>query len=244
LSQPAVRLGGVATVDPSADQSVDQGADQSADQGADQSADESADRLAMTVPDAPGRLPAFSVVDIETSGLSTRRHRILQLAVARVEFDAQTGVGAIVDEWSSLVKLRWPWQRVGPRRVHGISRDRLRGAPATTDVLAEFARRTGRTVLVAHNMGFDWTFIERAARRHGVALDTNPRLCTLRLSRRLDPDRTRSHRLADLCERYEIVNEHPHDAAFDARCTALVLPHLLRAHGIASADDLVGFYER
>jgi DNA polymerase-3 subunit epsilon len=213
-------LGGVAVVDPSTDPT------------------------AMTVPDASGRLPAFSVVDIETSGLSTRRHRILQLAVARVEFEAAAGVGNIVDEWSSLVKLRWPWQRVGPRRVHGITRDRLRGAPAATDVLTEFAGRTRGTVLVAHNMRFDWTFIERAARRHGIELDTNPRLCTLRLSRRLDPDRAQSHRLADLCERYDIVNQRPHDAAFDARCTALVLPHLLRAHAIASADDLVGFYER
>lgn len=198
----------------------------------------------MAVVDTSGRLPAFSVVDIETSGLSTRRHRILQLAVARVEIDAATGTGDVVAEWSSLVKLRWPWQRTGPRRVHGITRDRLRGAPATTDVLTEFARLTGGTVLVAHNMSFDWTFIERAARRHGVTLDTTPRLCTLRLSRRLDPERTQPHRLADLCERYDIVNDHPHDAAFDARCTALVLPHLLAAHGVASADDLDVLYER
>jgi DNA polymerase-3 subunit epsilon len=207
--------------------------------------DPSADPTAMAVPGAGGGLPMFSVVDIETSGLSTRRHRILQVAVARVEIDPRAGsVGTIVDEWSSLVKLRWPWQRVGPRRVHGITRDRLRGAPATTAVLAEFARRTTGTVLVAHNMRFDWTFIERAARRHGVELDANPRLCTLWLSRRLDPDRRQSHRLGDLCQRYDIVNEHPHDAAFDARSTALVLPHLLLAHGVVSADDLTGFYER
>ena len=76
-------------------------------------------------------LPVFSVIDIETSGLSTRRHRILQIAVARVEG------GEIVDEWSSLVKLRWPWQRVGPRRVHGISRRTLRGAPRPDDALTE-----------------------------------------------------------------------------------------------------------
>ena len=210
--------------------------------------DPNAETSAVTTPDASGRLPAFSVVDIETSGLSTRRHRILQLAIARVELDtaddAADDADAVVDEWSSLVKLRWPWQRVGPRRVHGITRGHLRGAPSTTDVLSEFARRTSGTVLVAHNMDFDWTFIERAARRHGVALETTPRLCTLRLSRRLDPDRTQSHRLADLCERYGIVNEHPHDAAFDARSTGLVLPHLLLAHGVATADDLVGFYER
>ncbi len=185
----------------------------------------------------PG-LPVFSVIDIETSGLSTRRHRILQHAVVRVSGDE------IVDEWSSLVKLRWPWQRVGPRRVHGIGRSTLKGAPPAQQVLAEFARRIEDTVVVAHNMAFDWSFLDRAAAQHGVRLDPSHRLCTLWLSRRLDPDRELSHRLGDLCERYGVVNERPHDAVFDARATALVLPHLLEAHGIASECDLAPFYER
>ena len=183
-------------------------------------------------------LPSFSVLDIETSGLSTRRHRILQVAVARVER------GSIVGEWSSLVSLRWPWQRVGPRRVHGISRSQLRGAPASNDVLGEFASLTAGTVLVAHNMRFDWPFIERAARRGHIEVVPAARLCTLSMSRRLDPDRELSHRLGDVCQRYDIVNERPHDAVFDARVTALVLPRLLAALGVERAADLEPYYER
>lgn len=183
-------------------------------------------------------LPVFSVVDIETSGLSTRWNRILQVAVARVEG------GQVVDEWSSLISLRWPWRRVGPRRVHGITRRRLRGAPGTDDVLVQLAERTDGTVLVAHNMGFDWPFIERAARQSHVEIAPTARLCTLSLSRRLDPDRELSHRLGDVCERYGIVNERPHDAVYDARVTALVLPHLLAAHGVEHAVELDAFYER
>ncbi len=183
-------------------------------------------------------LPVFSVVDVETSGLSTRRHRILQVAIARVE------QGTIVDEWSSLIRLRWPWQRVGPRRVHGISRTRLRGAPDNREVIAAFAARTAGTVLVAHNMNFDWSFIARAARRNRVRVEPVARLCTLTLSRRLDPDRALSHRLTDVCDRYDVVNDRPHDAAADARATALVLPHLLAAHGIERSADLASFYER
>ncbi|MEZ5295243.1 MAG: 3'-5' exonuclease [Ilumatobacteraceae bacterium] len=189
-------------------------------------------------PDPDGRLPVFSVVDIETSGLSTRRHRILQIAVARVDG------GVVVDEWSSLVRLRWPWQRVGPRRVHGISRRDLRGAPDLASVLTEFAARTDGTVLVAHNMRFDWGFIERAARSNRVELVPPPRVCTLWMSRRLDPDRERSHRLADLCDRYGVGNDRPHDARFDARATAAVLPALLAEHGVTDAHGLAAFYER
>jgi DNA polymerase-3 subunit epsilon len=187
---------------------------------------------------AAGSLPRFAVVDIETSGLSTRRHRILQIAVVTVED------GIVVDEWSSLVKLRWPWQRVGPRRVHGIGRRQLRAAPAPASVLGELRARLDGAVFTAHNVSFDWAFIRRAARRADIALPDVERLCTLQLSRRLDPDRALSHRLADLCGRYAVGNDRPHDALHDARATAAVLPHLLRAHQVGAAADLETLYDR
>lgn len=189
---------------------------------------------ALDVPD----LPRFAVIDIETSGLSTRRHRILQVAVVIVEGSR------IVDEWSSLVRLRWWFQRIGPRRVHGIDRAMLRGAPRASEVLDELARRVDGSVVTAHNVGFDWPFITRAARRSHIALPAAPRLCTLRLSRSLDPDRQLSHRLADSCARYGISNDHPHDALHDARATALLLPHLLAGHGVQALTDLDALYER
>lgn len=164
----------------------------------------------------------FAVVDIETSGLSVRRHRILQIAVVVVDRD-----GAVLDEWSTLVRPRWPWSRLGPRRLHGLSRRQLRtGAPIAVAV-RELASRLDGAVLCAHNAAFDVAFLQRAAARAGVALPLAPRVCTLRLSRRLDPDRVRSHRLADLCTRYGVSLDHPHNALFDARATAAVLTHLL-----------------
>ena len=183
-------------------------------------------------------LPRFAVVDIETSGLSLRRHRILQVAVVTVDD------GVIVDEWSSLVKLRWPWQRVGPRAVHGIDRRMLRTAPDRRQVLQELAGRLDGTVFTAHNAAFDWSFIERAARRDRVELPQIQRLCTLRMSRRLDPERTASHRLDDLCVRYAVTNTRPHHALYDARATAAVLSHLLAASQVAGAADLDPLYER
>ncbi len=189
-------------------------------------------------PSSTEPLPRFAVVDIETSGLSLRRHRILQIAVVTLDG------GMVVDEWSSLVRLRWPWQRVGPRRVHGITRRSLRSAPRLDEVLSQLARRLDGAVFTAHNVAFDWAFVERAARRCGVALPTPSRLCTLRLSRRLDPDRQQSHRLSDLCERYGVVNDRPHDALFDARATAAVLPGLLAAHRVGDGRALAELYER
>ena len=188
-------------------------------------------------PGSPPSLPTFAVVDIETSGLSTRFHRVLQVAVVTV------ADGAIVDEWSSLIKLRWPLGRLGPRRVHGITRAMLRDAPPQREVFAELAQRVDGTVFTAHNVRFDWPFVERAARRAGVAITPAHQLCTLRLSRRLDPERQLSHRLGDVCERLGISNDRPHDALHDARATAEVLPHLLQAHRVRTGAELASLYE-
>ena len=119
-------------------------------------------------------LPRFAVVDVETSGLSSRRHRILQIGVVTVEGD-----GTVVDQWSSLVRLAWPWSRVGPRRVHGITRRALRGAPTAGEAMAELRRRLDGAVFTAHNADFDAAFIERAAARSGMTLQLDRRLCTL-----------------------------------------------------------------
>ena len=188
------------------------------------------------VPIGAGPLPRFCVVDLETSGLSTRRHRIVQLGLVTVEN------GVVVDQWSTLVRLRWPFQRVGPRHVHGLRRSHLRGAPRLREVLNELQQRLAGGVFTAHNAAFDAEFLARAARRAGIELPLDPQLCTLWLSRRLDPERQLSHRLGDLCVRYGVDAGRPHDALSDALATASVLPHLLAAHGIASADDLEPFY--
>ncbi len=188
-------------------------------------------------------LPNFAVVDLETSGLSSRRHRVLQIGVVIVTAD-----GCVVDRWSSLVRLRWPLQRVGPTKIHGITRATLRGAPALDTALDELGRRIDGSIFTAHNAAFDAGFLTRAVRRRPptdpVRRGLETQLCTLRMSRRLDPDREQSHRLADVCERYGVSLERPHDALADAEATAAVLPHLLRAHHVDDLADLEPFYVR
>lgn len=175
----------------------------------------------------------YAVVDIETSGLSVRRHRILQVACVTV------ADGAIVDEWESLVRLA-PLRRVGPRQVHGLERRQLRKAPPAGDVLRELAGRLDGATFVAHNVRFDWPFLARAARRAKVTLPDSPQVDTLWLSRRLDPDRQLLHGLAAVAERYGVVNDRPHDALHDARTTAAILPHLLAATAAVAASPTTG----
>ena len=168
--------------------------------------------------------PLFAVVDVETSGLRPRRDHLLQIAVVTVDAD-----GNVVDRWTTLVRLRRWWHRVGPRHIHGITRRRLRRAPAAREALRELAGRLDGRVFTAHNADFDAEFLEQSARRVGVDLVVERRVCTLELSRRLDPERQLTHGLAELCARYGVELTAHHDALADATATAAVLPHLLRA---------------
>ena len=176
----------------------------------------------------------FAVVDVETSGLSLRRHHVLQVGVVVVD-----GTGQVLQRWSSLVAPRSRWFfRVGPTELHGIHRRDLRAAPSAEVVLQQLATHLSGARFVAHNASFDLAFLQKAACRAGVELPIQQPLCTLRLSRQLDPQRQLSHRLGDLCARYQIQLVRPHDALADADATAAVLPHLLQAHHIDTVDQL------
>lgn len=191
----------------------------------------------MTHPDPRLDATRFAVVDIETSGLSPEHHRILQVGVVVVDAD-----GRISDRWVSRIGpgLAW-WRSVGPTDIHGLRRRDLWRAPRRRTVLDELARRLGTARFVAHNAAFDLSFLVVEARRSGVDLPINDPVCTLVMSRALDPGRTRSHRLGDLCARYDIPLEHAHDALADAEATAALLAHLLREHGVHDTAQLAAF---
>lgn len=182
----------------------------------------------------PVETQRFAVVDVETSGLDVRRHHVLQVGVVVVD-----GNGTVLSRWSTLIAPRHRWFfRVGPSSLHGIHRRHLRHAPPLVSVMRQLAARLTDTRFVAHNAPFDLAFLRKAATEAGVALPITDPLCTLRMSRALDPGRTMSHRLADLCVRYGVSLDRPHDALADAEATAAVLPHLLRAHGVVTVDQL------
>jgi DNA polymerase-3 subunit epsilon len=176
----------------------------------------------------------FAVVDVETSGLDVQRHRLLQIGVVVID-----GQGVVLDRWSSLVRPRQRWfYRVGPTELHGITHRAVRTAPPAAEVLVRLAQSLDGAIFVAHNASFDLAFLRQAAADADVHLPIAATLCTLQLSRRLDPDRRLSHRLGEICQRYGIDLVRPHDALADADATAVVLTHLLAAHGIDTAEQV------
>ena len=130
-------------------------------------------------PLAPGPSPTrFAVVDVETSGL-----RPTATGSCRSASCAVLGDGTVVDRWDTL--LRAPWRPLGGRDIHGLSRRTLRGAPRLARSPPAGPALDG-TIVCAHNAEFDWPFLRGLA--PGRLRRRTLRLCTLRLSRSLDPD--------------------------------------------------------
>ena len=160
----------------------------------------------------------FSVVDVETTGASAIYDRVIEVAVVRVRG------GEIVDRFETLVDPRIPVPSF-ITRLTGIDDRLLRGRPTFAEVAPRVREALDDGPLVAHNVAFDEAFLRHGFTRAGLTLDL-PRLCTLRLARRLLP-RLRSYRLDALAAHFGIAVGRRHRAGPDATTAALVLGRLL-----------------
>ena len=125
--------------------------------------------------------------------------------------------------------------------ITNITNEMVRHAPAFAEVAEPGAGGVlaGR-VFVAHNARFDWNFVSAEVRRaRDLALD-GPRLCTVRLARRLVKG-VRSCGLDNLTRFFGFDNRARHRAAGDALVTADLLARLLmlaREEGARTLQDL------
>ncbi|MCX4834477.1 TerD family protein [Streptomyces sp. NBC_01016] len=156
----------------------------------------------------------WALVDVETSGLIPRRDRVLSVAVVTIGRDGeQTG------EFSTLLD---PGCDPGPVDVHGLTTERLRGAPTFDQVAERIGAMLQNRVLVAHNAQFDYDFLAYEFARARTWLPVSQRLCTLALNRQVDPP-TADMKLGTLAAHYGVPQRHAHDALDDTRVLAGIL---------------------
>jgi DNA polymerase-3 subunit epsilon len=179
----------------------------------------------------------FVVFDTETTGLEPGHVLQLAFVVARAD-------GTVLERYSTYVKRRfWKPGRLGAHHVHGITRGHLRTGVPVSEALDSLERACSSGIPVAHNAAFDLKFLRSESERVGRTLSLGTTLCSLKLSRSLDPARSRRHKLGNLVEHYGLSEIPNHDALADAEATASVLPHLLREKGAMRFSDLVDYCE-
>ncbi len=160
----------------------------------------------------------FVVIDVETTGLSRKQDRILELAIVTTD-----PKGQVLDEWVSRFN---PQGRVGPTHIHGITEADVRDAPLFTDSLPDVNRLLMGHAIAAHNANFDLAFLRAEYARAGWTLPAVPSLCTLQASRVYLPS-LRRRRLPDCCLACGIKLRGAHSALGDAKATAALLAEFL-----------------
>ena len=104
---------------------------------------------------------SYVVFDIETTGFSPVKNRIIEIGAVKVV------EGKIVDRFSTFVNPRVPI----PFRIEqltSINDEMVMDAPGIEEVLPEFLKFCEGTIFVAHNANFDMSFIMENARRQGL----------------------------------------------------------------------------
>ena len=160
----------------------------------------------------------YAVLDVETTGLSPRGDRVIEVAVVLLDSN-----GRHEHEWTSRINPRQP---VGATHIHGITDADVAHAPFFEQVTPHLAGLLHGRALVAHNARFDSSFMRYEFGRANWSWPTVPMLCTLDASWHYMPHLDR-RRLVDCCWAAGVNLDGGHSALVDARATAELLGHFL-----------------
>lgn len=167
------------------------------------------------------RAPIYSVVDLETTGTNVNHgDRIIQIGCVLVQD------GEIINHFETKIN---PREKI-PRSIvqlTGIEDKDVRKAPLFEDIAGTIYSLLAETTFVAHNVNFDFPFLNAELERAGYPSLSIPAIDTVTLSQILLPT-AKSFRLRDLTSSLHIEHAHPHSAVSDAEATADLLNDLLK----------------
>ena len=118
----------------------------------------------------------FVFVDIETNGAKPQSSEIIEIGALRVKN------GKILEKFESYVYA--PYVPENITQLTGIRQQDLQNAPKSKEVLSAFREFLGNGIFVAHNVNFDFSFLDHHLRQNGLFGLLNPKLCTIDLAKK------------------------------------------------------------
>lgn len=165
----------------------------------------------------------YTVVDTETTGLSSESCSLIEVSALRVRG------GQVTEEFSTLI--RPPWREVQKngewtegyvddfiQGLTGITDEMLEDAPLPEDALPQVEEFLENDLLLGHNVGFDIAFLYDSFRKYLRRPLGNDSLDHLRIARKLLPELSH-HRLGDVAAALQVPYEGAHRALQDCWIT-------------------------
>lgn len=153
-------------------------------------------------------LKDYVAIDLETTGLSAKEDKIIEIGAVKITDGRETEVFQSFVNPARLISYKIT-------QVTGINDDMVKDAPYIEDIIGEFLEFIGELPLLGHNLMFDYSFVKRAAVNFGQGFEKQG-MDTLKLARKY-LTALESRRLDYLCEYFGIEDENHHRALNDAR---------------------------
>jgi len=176
----------------------------------------------------------FVVFDIETTGFSPIKNRIIEIGAVKVE------KGEITERFSAFVNPQVPIP-FEIEKLTGIKDDMVMDAEQIDVVLPQFLEFCAGCVLVAHNANFDMSFIVENAARLGYGTEFTY-VDTVPIARILLPNQAK-HTLDAVAKGLGVSLENHHRAVDDAEATAKIFVKMLPMLREMKVEDLTQLNE-
>jgi DNA polymerase III epsilon subunit family exonuclease len=191
---------------------------------------------------APRKKNVEIILDIETTGLDFTKEKMVEFAAVRLEN------GKITDTYQTLIN---PQQHIRKSSVaiHGITQEMVGDAPLEADVIEKILDFIGDNPIVAHNVVFDYSYLNEASVRFNGKELTNCRIDSQHMFKEVFPD-LESHGLGVLTKKFNVELINHHRAMDDAMSLALCYPQLkelyLQKHDweVKQLDNVEYLFER
>ncbi|ERK56477.1 DNA polymerase III, alpha subunit [Gemella bergeri ATCC 700627] len=162
----------------------------------------------------------YVVFDVETTGLSAERDRLIEIAAVKVKNGAQ------IDTFESYINPKRPISEL-ITRLTSITDEDVKDAPFEKEVMTNFYNWLDKDdILVAHNAKFDLGFLDKSFERLGLKNNNHASIDTLFISRAENKEAKR-HGLSNLAKLYKVKLVQHHRAIYDTRVTADIFIKML-----------------
>lgn len=182
------------------------------------------------------------VLDIETTGLDYTKERMVEFAAIRLEN------GKMKDRFETLIN---PEQHIRKSSIaiHGITEDDVKDAPTEAEVMPMILDFIGDYPIIAHNVIFDYSFLNEASIRQTGNPLKNTRIDSQMMFKEIYPD-LESCGLESLMTKFNVEFSTRHRAMADTEGLAKAYPELKKLYEkkysweIQQLDNIDYLFER